>query len=95
MYPDYHNLIPEFELPELHCYHPKEQAVLLQQVMEQTEEAGEDEILTTGIDDLSVVSKKRKEGKPFKPLTAEEKVKREKDKEKAKKRHTLFKQWKS
>ena len=65
----------------------------MKQVMEQTEEAGEDEVLTLGADDLSV-AKKRKDGKPFKPLTAEEKAKREKDKEKAKKRHSLFKQWK-
>lgn len=92
--PDVADLIPPEAIPTLHLSQLKEQQELLQQVIEQSEEVGDDEIISTGIDDLNgILQRKRKPDGKMHALTPEQRAKREKDKDKGKKRNNLFKQW--
>ena len=97
---DISDFIPASGFQNLLYATKKEQQDLLVQVLEQTEDTGSDEVISTGIDDLhGALNKKEKikrnpDGSRAAPvMTAEEKAKREKEKEKLKKRNTLFKKW--
>jgi DNA excision repair protein ERCC-3 len=92
VYPDVSDLIPKDSISKLHYSQTKDQAELLQQVMEQTEEAGENETISADIDDLNGVIQKKKPDRRVNH-NPEEKTKKEKEKERNKKRNILFRQW--
>lgn len=89
-------LIPKDIFPTLHYYDGKSQKILMQKVLDESDEAGEEEIINVSLDDIAGVFqnqllKKKKTG--FVPLTQDEKVKRDKKKEADKKMNPLFKAW--
>jgi DNA excision repair protein ERCC-3 len=84
------------------CSSKKEQLELLKLVMQQSEEVGEDETVSADVDDIAGLFQQKRvrpsvpesdKPKPFQRLTAEQKQKRDQNKERHKKRNPLFKAW--
>ena len=107
MISDVDDLIPKHVKPTLNYYSKKDQDELLGLVMEQTEEIGDEELVTTSVDDLNGMFQQRKKTKSLndEPLikryggaaannSGDLSTKTKKEREAAsKKRNPLFRQW--